>query len=141
MAEWIVYNLGTIIVCLILIAIVAAIIYSMIKDKRSGKSSCGGSCSSCPMGSACRSSSDKSEKGSLYDINRVHIRLKIDGMMCKMCEAHINDLIRQNFRVKKVVSSYKDGETVIVSDEAINKEELEKALSAIGYRVISYECA
>lgn len=139
MAEWIVYNLGTIIVCLILIAIVAAIIYSMIKDKRSGKSSCGGSCSSCPMGSACRSGSDKSENP--YDINRVQIRLKIDGMMCKMCEAHINDLIRQNFRVKKVVSSYKDGETVIVSDTAINKEDLEKALSAIGYRVISYECA
>ena len=28
--------------------------------------------------------------------------LKIDGMMCGMCEAHMNDLIRKNFKVKKV---------------------------------------
>lgn len=35
--------------------------------------------------------------------------LKIDGMMCGMCEAHMNDLIRKNFKVKKVTSSAKDG--------------------------------
>ena len=28
--------------------------------------------------------------------------LKIDGMMCGMCEAHMNDVIRKNFKVKKV---------------------------------------
>lgn len=28
--------------------------------------------------------------------------VKIDGMMCGMCEAHINDAIRRNFNVKKV---------------------------------------
>ena len=27
--------------------------------------------------------------------------LKIDGMMCGMCESHVNDCIRQNFNVKK----------------------------------------
>ena len=31
--------------------------------------------------------------------------LKIDGMMCGMCESHMNDLIRKNFQVKKVTSS------------------------------------
>ena len=31
--------------------------------------------------------------------------LKIDGMMCGMCESHMNDLIRKNFKVKKVTSS------------------------------------
>ena len=35
--------------------------------------------------------------------------LKIDGMMCGMCESHMNDLIRKNFQVKKVTSSAKDG--------------------------------
>ena len=40
--------------------------------------------------------------------------LKIDGMMCGMCESHMNDLIRKNFQVKKVTSSAKDGETVII---------------------------
>lgn len=24
--------------------------------------------------------------------------LKIDGMMCGMCESHMNDVIRQNFK-------------------------------------------
>ena len=33
------------------------------------------------------------------------ITLKIDGMMCGMCESHVNDVIRKNFNVKKVNSS------------------------------------
>ena len=35
--------------------------------------------------------------------------LKVNGMMCGMCEAHMNDLVRKNFKVKKVTSSVKDG--------------------------------
>ena len=31
----------------------------------------------------------------------VKTTLKIDGMMCSMCEAHMNDLVRQNCSVKK----------------------------------------
>lgn len=27
--------------------------------------------------------------------------LKIDGMMCSMCESHMNDLIRNHCKVKK----------------------------------------
>ena len=33
--------------------------------------------------------------------------LKIDGMMCSMCEAHINDAVRKYFNVKKVATVYK----------------------------------
>lgn len=43
--------MGTVLVLLILIGIVALIIYSMISDKKEGKSSCGGNCASC--GNAC----------------------------------------------------------------------------------------
>lgn len=46
--------------------------------------------------------------------------LKIDGMMCGMCEAHMNELIRNNFKVKKVSSSAKDGETVVISEDALD---------------------
>ena len=42
--------------------------------------------------------------------------LKIDGMMCGMCEAHINDAVRKNFPVKKVSSSHTKGETVMLSE-------------------------
>ena len=46
--------------------------------------------------------------------------LKIDGMMCGMCESHMNELIRKNFEVKKVTSSAKKGETVIISEKEVD---------------------
>ena len=55
--------------------------------------------------------------------------LKIDGMMCGMCESHMNDLIRKNFQVKKVTSSAKDGETVIISDNEIDIPWAKKEIS------------
>lgn len=35
--------------------------------------------------------------------------LHIDGMICDMCESHINEVIRKNFKVSKVKSSHKKG--------------------------------
>ena len=64
--------------------------------------------------------------------------LKIDGMMCGMCEAHMNDLIRKNFKVKKVTSSAKDGETVIISDAELDIPWAKKQIKDIGYELISY---
>lgn len=46
--------------------------------------------------------------------------LKIDGMMCGMCESHMNDAIRSHFKVKKVTSSHASGETVIISEEPLD---------------------
>ena len=40
----------------------------------------------------------------------------VDGMMCGMCESHVNDAIRKAFPVKKVTSSHKKGETVILTE-------------------------
>ena len=34
------------------------------------------------------------------------ITLHIDGMMCGMCEAHVNDAVRKAIPVKKVKSSH-----------------------------------
>lgn len=42
------------------------------------------------------------------------ITLKIDGMACGMCEAHVNDAIRKAFSVKKVTSSHSKGRTEIL---------------------------
>ena len=64
--------------------------------------------------------------------------LKIDGMMCGMCESHMNDLIRKNFKVKKVTSSAKDGETVIISDTDIDIPFAKKEIKAIGYELLSF---
>ena len=54
--------------------------------------------------------------------------LKVNGMMCGMCEAHMNDLVRKNFKVKKVTSSVKDGETVVISEENLDIPFLKKEI-------------
>ena len=64
--------------------------------------------------------------------------LKIDGMMCSMCESHMNDVIRSHFTVKKVNSSAKAGETVVVSEEELDMPQVEKVVRDIGYEVIAY---
>ena len=50
---WLMNNLSTIIVCIVLIAVVVLIINKMIKDKKKGKSSCGCGCSNCAMAGKC----------------------------------------------------------------------------------------
>ena len=53
MLEFLSANIGTIITCAVLIAIVAAVIIKMRKDKKQGKGSCGCSCGCCPMSDEC----------------------------------------------------------------------------------------
>ena len=65
--------------------------------------------------------------------------LRIDGMMCSMCEAHINDAVRNSFKVKKVTSSHKKGITEIISETAVNFEELKAVIEKTGYKLISCE--
>lgn len=65
----------------------------------------------------------------------IRTELKIEGMACGMCEAHVNDVIRQNFNVKKVKSSHRKGLTVIESEEALDEEKLVEAVASTGYRV------
>ncbi len=59
MADWLAGNLGTILVSIVLIAIVTVIIRSMIRDKKMGKSTCGGSCAHCKMCASCRQAGKK----------------------------------------------------------------------------------
>ncbi len=53
-------NLGTILITLFLVLIVAGAVFSLINDKKKGRSSCGGSCAHCKMCTACsRAGNDK----------------------------------------------------------------------------------
>lgn len=58
---------------------------------------------------------------------------KVEGMRCGMCESHVNDIVRRNFNVKKVTSSHVKGETVILSGQPIDAEQLVRVISADGY--------
>lgn len=67
-----------------------------------------------------------------------HITVKIDGMMCGMCEAHICDTIRRVFpEAKKVTASRKHGEATFLSENMIELEMLKKAIADTGYTFVS----
>ena len=59
--------------------------------------------------------------------------LKIDGMMCPMCEAHMNEAIRKAFDVKKVTSSHAKKETEILSEAPLDEEKIKSTVAATGY--------
>ena len=71
----------------------------------------------------------------------IETKVRIDGMMCSMCEAHINEAVRRALPVKKVSSSHTKGETVILSEEPVDEEALRAAIGATGYEVLGLSSA
>ena len=69
------------------------------------------------------------------------ITLNIDGMMCGMCESHINDAVRNAFPVRKVTSSHSRGQTVILSETEIPETDLRPVIAKTGYELTGYTCA
>ena len=64
--------------------------------------------------------------------------LKIDGMMCSMCEAHINDVIRKTVPgAKKVSASHAKGEASFLTETAVDESVLKNAIAATGYTCLS----
>ena len=53
MLAWLMENMATIIISAVLVLLVAAVIASMVRGKRKGKSSCGCGCAGCAMNGAC----------------------------------------------------------------------------------------
>ena len=62
MGTWIMSNMGTILVSIILIAVVTGIILFMRKEKKQGKSTCGGNCAHCKMCAGCNRSTSERPK-------------------------------------------------------------------------------
>lgn len=65
--------------------------------------------------------------------------LYINGMMCGMCESHINDAVRKNFDVKKVKSSARRKQTVIISEDTLDEEKIRRVILDTGYELIRIE--
>ena len=61
----------------------------------------------------------------------------IDGMMCEMCEAHINDAIRRNFTVKSAKANRKKKQCVVVSEEPLDEEKVRAVIGETGYELLS----
>ena len=75
----------------------------------------------------------------------IETTVKIDGMLCSMCESHVNDAVRKACKVKKVTSSHvkkvsashSKGEATIISEDPISEGDIEKALDGSGYTILS----
>ena len=65
------------------------------------------------------------------------ITMEIDGMMCGMCESHINDAIRREFKVKKVTSSHTKRQTVILTEKPLDEDRRRKVIDGTDYKVMS----
>ena len=67
----------------------------------------------------------------------IRTTVRVSGMACGMCEAHVNDAVRSAFPVKKVSSSRVRGETVIESEMPLDHEKLRQVISNTGYLMLS----
>ena len=67
----------------------------------------------------------------------VKITVAIEGMACGMCEAHINEAVRNAFPVKKVSSSHTKKQTVIIAEQDIPEQGLKDVVAKAGYDAIS----
>lgn len=68
--------------------------------------------------------------------------MKIEGMMCSMCEAHVCDAIRKAVpAAKKVAASRSKKEASFLTEEPVDNESLKAAIDATGYSCLGIESA
>ena len=68
--------------------------------------------------------------------------IKIDGMACGMCEAHVCDAIRKAVpSAKKVEASRNKKEASFITETAVDAESLKAAIDATGYTFLGAESA
>ena len=65
----------------------------------------------------------------------IKITLSVEGMMCKMCEAHVNDAINKTFSDVKVSSSHQNNQTVVLTKNNIDIDALKQVIVSEGYKV------
>lgn len=73
-------------------------------------------------------------------MERIKTTLKIEGMSCGMCEAHICGVIRRTIpTAKKVSASHRKGEAAFLTDAPADEAALKEAIAATGYTCLSIE--
>ncbi len=67
----------------------------------------------------------------------IKITVDVEGMACGMCEAHVNEAVRNAFGVKKVTSSHAKKQTVIIAQQDISDQELKDVVAKAGYDAVT----
>lgn len=63
----------------------------------------------------------------------IKVILNVDGMMCGMCEAHINDIVRKTVKIKKVKSNHRKKQTIIILENDNDINNIIEAIKSLGY--------
>lgn len=67
--------------------------------------------------------------------------MTVEGMMCGMCEAHVNEALRKVSGVKKASASRSKKQVTIECDESVSDEALLKAVNDTGYKASDVRAA
>ncbi len=77
------------------------------------------------------------------DKGMVKTTMQVEGMMCEMCEKHVNEAVSKVGEVKDIKSSHTEGKTEFLSDKPLDEAKLRAAVDEAGYKVkeisVSYE--
>ena len=55
--------------------------------------------------------------------------INIEGMMCGMCEKHMNDAISEGFTVQEVTSSRDENQTVVISERSLDSDTVKQIVA------------
>ncbi len=83
------------------------------------------------------SDNEKSKKINESEENIMKKIIKIEGMMCGHCEAHVKKALEAIPQVESATASYKEGIAEVNLKEAVDTEVLKNAVEAQDYKVVS----
>lgn len=82
------------------------------------------------------SKKDKKIKFKYKEKQPMEITMKIEGMMCPHCEAHVKKALEGVAEVREAIVSHKDGTAIVTLDADAAPATLKKAVEEQGYKVI-----
>ncbi len=82
------------------------------------------------------SKKDKKIKYKYKEKKPMEITMKIEGMMCPHCEAHVKKALEGVAEVREAIVSHKDGTAIVTLDADAAPATLKKAVEEQGYKVI-----
>ncbi len=82
------------------------------------------------------SKKDKKIKSKIKENKPMQITMKIEGMMCPHCEAHVKKALEGVAEVREAIVNHKDGTAIVTLDADAAPVTLKKAVEEQGYKVI-----
>ena len=62
--------------------------------------------------------------------------LKVEGMMCAHCEAHVKEALEKISGVESAVADHNNGEVKVILSSDVADDTLKSAITGAGYKVL-----